>query len=91
VKLRKGRTAFMVRSGGPRASPRRQIFRCERKPGSANIGRCGSSLKVERMVTSLVLLKTDLPYIYRRNREGRKGQPCRLLASWLSSPTVIRW
>jgi hypothetical protein len=31
------------------------------------------------MVTGLVLLKTDLPYIYRWNREGRKGQPCRLL------------
>jgi hypothetical protein len=31
------------------------------------------------MVTGLVLLKTDLPYIYRWNREGRIGQPCRVL------------
>jgi hypothetical protein len=27
----------------------------------------------------LLLLRTDLPYIYRWNREGRKEQPCRLL------------
>jgi hypothetical protein len=30
-------------------------------------------------VTGFFLPKTDLPYIYQWNREGRKGQPCRLL------------
>lgn len=31
-------------------------------------------------MTRLVLLNTNLPYIYRWSREGRKGQPCRVLA-----------
>ena len=30
--------------------------------------------------TSVVLFRTDLPYIFRWENEGRKGQACRLLA-----------
>lgn len=43
------------------------------------------------MTAGLVLLNTDLPYIYRWDRQGRRGQPCRVLARGTMNSCLVEF
>jgi hypothetical protein len=39
----------------------------------------------------LILLRTDLPYVYRWSREGRKGQTCRVLVRGKQNSCLVEF